>query len=127
MQVVAAYIVNDKDEILICQRPFKKGKSNGWEFPGGRVKKGEDFKTALKREIKEELDIEIKIKEMILKFNFKGICFILFLSYIKAGIPRPLYHSEIRWVKKQELRKYQFLELDRKVIKRLFDKNCDEI
>ena len=59
IEVVAAVIVKDK-EILATQRGY--GELQGrWEFPGGKIEPGEDHKTALSREIQEELDVQITI------------------------------------------------------------------
>ena len=68
IRVVAAVIkaVNEKGEDIIfaTQRGYGEFKG-GWEFPGGKIEDGETPKEALKREIREELDIEIAVGEML--------------------------------------------------------------
>lgn len=61
VNVVAAIIIKDK-KIFATQRGYGEFK-DGWEFPGGKVEKGETPENAIVREIKEELDTEIKVKE----------------------------------------------------------------
>ena len=59
--IVTAALISERDRILVTQR--KKGSSHGllWEFPGGKVEEGEDPRGALKRELKEELDVEAEV------------------------------------------------------------------
>lgn len=63
IEVVAAVIQNG-DKVLATQRGYGDFK-DGWEFPGGKVEPGESLESALLREIKEELNSEIKIKRFI--------------------------------------------------------------
>ena len=63
--VVSIALINDEDEILLSKRPKKKHLSGFWEFPGGKVEKGEGLKQALVRELKEELTIDVEIKNII--------------------------------------------------------------
>ena len=59
IEVVAAVIYNQRGEFLLAQRPPGKAYAGYWEFPGGKVETGEDAATALKRELHEELGIEV--------------------------------------------------------------------
>ena len=62
---VAAAVIKDKDRILIAQR--LKGEFKGkWEFPGGKLEENEDAITALKREIKEEMEADIETVKRLL-------------------------------------------------------------
>ncbi len=63
VRVVAAVIRKD-DKIFATQRGYGEFK-DGWEFPGGKIEKGETPEQALAREIKEELDIEIKVGKFL--------------------------------------------------------------
>ena len=62
--LVTAGIVVDGDLILICQRHHSDAYGMQWEFPGGKVKDGEDLKASLRRELAEELMIEAEIGEI---------------------------------------------------------------
>ena len=60
---VAAAIIKKDENIFATQRGYGEFK-DGWEFPGGKVEPGETPRSALIREIREELDVEIKIEEL---------------------------------------------------------------
>ena len=64
VKVVAAIIVNS-GKVLSCKRGYGNHKGE-WEFPGGKIENGETFEEALKREIKEELDIEIEVERFFM-------------------------------------------------------------
>ena len=61
IEVVAAVIFNQRGEFLLAQRPAGKVYAGYWEFPGGKVEAGEDTVTALKRELHEELGIDVTL------------------------------------------------------------------
>ena len=63
IRVVAA-VIRDQDKIFATARGYGELKG-GWEFPGGKIEQGETSQEALKREILEELDVEISVGELI--------------------------------------------------------------
>ena len=63
VKVVAAIIIHDQ-KIFATQRGYGEFK-DGWEFPGGKIEQGETSQEALVREIKEELDTEIEVKDFL--------------------------------------------------------------
>ena len=63
LDVVAAIIIKD-NKFFIAQRNKNKHMGLSWEFPGGKVERGETFEIALKREIKEELNINVEIIDL---------------------------------------------------------------
>ena len=68
--VVAAIIIKN-GKYFIAQRNKHKHMGLSWEFPGGKVENGETFENALKREIKEELNINIAINNKLGEENYK--------------------------------------------------------
>jgi 8-oxo-dGTP diphosphatase len=57
--VVAAALIDDAGRVLVQQRPADKAHAGLWEFPGGKVERGETPEAALVRELREELDLEV--------------------------------------------------------------------
>ena len=68
IEVVAA-VIKHKDRIFATQRGYGEFK-DGWEFPGGKMEANETPQEALKREIKEELDTEIEVNDLIDTINY---------------------------------------------------------
>ena len=62
---VVAAVLKDKKNFLIAKRGFNQSFPSKWEFPGGKVEKGESFQNALIREIKEELNVTINVLKKI--------------------------------------------------------------
>lgn len=76
---VVCSIFEQDGKILICRRKEGLKNEGKWEFPGGKVIDGESMLKALRREIKEELNVDIKIGDLVSKvkyfvFNFIVLC-----------------------------------------------------
>lgn len=65
IQVTAAVLQNEEEQVLLCQRPAGKNCALLWEFPGGKIEAGETPQQCLKREILEELAITIQVQSKI--------------------------------------------------------------
>ncbi len=119
IKVVCAIIEND-DKFLIAQRSDKMSLPLKWEFPGGKIEKDEDKKTALKREIQEELSIEIEIGNeldpIIHHYENFSITLIPFLCSSNSREFKRKEHKEIRWEKKENLKKYDWAAADIPII-----------
>ena len=121
IEVVAA-IIKDKDKILSTQRGYGEFK-DGWEFPGGKIEKGESQEEALKREINEELNIKIKIETFVDtitydydNFHLKMHCYI---CSIESGNLTLTEHSAFKWLTKDTLYNVNWLPADIELIKKL--------
>ena len=117
--VVAAIIIKD-NKYFIAQRNRNKHLGLKWEFPGGKVEKNETFENALKREIKEELNIDILIKNKLGEENYKDKkinvkLHYFFCSFIKGDI-KLIEHEDSAWVNKNQLKYYDFAEGDSDII-----------
>lgn len=127
--LVVAAITEHNGKYLIAQRlPNCKNAPLKWEFPGGKIEFGEDPRDALKREIKEELDIKIKVGEIfettshILKKQNEDIHIVLlfYKCALVSGTPKKQQVNDYAWVKKEDLNNFQFInESDLKVIELL--------
>ncbi len=121
IKVVGGLIIN-KGSILIAQRNKNQTHPLKWEFPGGKVRIDEEVKSALEREIKEELSLKIQNPILILDYFFsypennKNIhLFFYKIDEFNGKILKNI-HNDIRWVRTKELKLYDFLAGDRKII-----------
>ena len=115
IDVVCGVIKND-DKYLITQRGDEKNYGK-WEFPGGKVKKNEYLFDSIKRELFEELELEINPIHEITRYPFKkfNLIFILCepINPIKIKLKE---HLKFDWVKSDKLLYYRFIEGDLKFV-----------
>ena len=105
-------LIDDENKILIGRRPVGKVFEKLWEFPGGKVKKNETVEQALIRETKEEINIDLS-KNCIAPLSFSSykceninIIILLFISRKWNLNPICKVHTELRWVKANNLKNY---------------------
>lgn len=114
--VLAAVICDETGRILIAKR--KKNLSQGlkWEFPGGKLKIGESPGNCLKREIREELGIDINVKEIYFAVNHqysqKHILLLAYLAEFKSGNFLLADHEEVQWIQVHQLRDFELSPAD---------------
>ena len=119
IRVVAAIIkaVNEKGENIIfaTQRGYGEFKG-GWEFPGGKIEEGETPREALKREIREELDTEIAVGDLIdtIEYDYPNfhISMDCFLAEIASGNLVLREHEAAKWLTKEKLDSVDWLPAD---------------
>lgn len=106
MEVVAAMIWRN-GKFLICQRPVSKRHGLLWEFPGGKVERGESDRQALARECREELGVCIspgdKIAETIFEYPQAAVHLSLYSAEIISGEPELIEHNAFRWIVPDDL------------------------
>jgi 8-oxo-dGTP diphosphatase len=124
IRVVAA--VTEKDgKYLITQRRKTAVLPNLWEFPGGRVEEGEDDVTALKREIKERLDVEISVGSLIsyVRHPYENYTVELFLyeCKIKDDNIKCRAVQDFRWVASGEFDNFEFTPADETSMSQLLE------
>lgn len=99
INVAALVMWNEKKQILLAQRPTSKG--GEWEFPGGKQEESESLEQALKREIKEELCIEVSIDQELgvelVDFQNKTYVIHFFQSYYEGQDIQTTEHQSFRW------------------------------
>lgn len=114
IKVVAAIIINN-GKVFATQRGYGEFK-DGWEFPGGKVETGELPEEALKREIKEELNIEIEVTEFFdtVKYEYPKIHLEMdcFVCRITAGDLVLREHEAAKWLNKENLDSVDWLPAD---------------
>jgi 8-oxo-dGTP diphosphatase len=122
--IVTAALIIEEGKILVTQR--KKDSSHGllWEFPGGKVKEGEDPRQALRRELKEELDVEAEVGMLFdVVFHTYPEYPILLLVYrcrVGKGSLKPIGCHDLRWVTLGELEELAMPPADDPIRKHLF-------
>ncbi|MDW8183251.1 MAG: (deoxy)nucleoside triphosphate pyrophosphohydrolase [Caldimicrobium sp.] len=121
MKVVAAFIERE-GKVFMVRRPFHKKRGGLWEFPGGKVEEGESPEDALKREIKEELGIEVVPLEIISRCKHIYPDEFIELILIKAhteGEPSPKEAIEARWIEIEEITTLELCPADRSILEGL--------
>ena len=100
--VVAAVIVNGSQEVLLAKRPLDRHQGGLWEFPGGKVERGEDVRAALMRELNEELGIIIQDARPLIKIRHaypdKAVLLDVWRVTAFAGEPHGREGQPIEWV-----------------------------
>lgn len=122
VEVVAAIIIKD-GRVFATQRGYGEFK-DGWEFPGGKIEPGESRKEALVREIKEELDADIRVGSLLetVEYDYPAFhltmhCF--FCELISEDIVLK-EHEDARWLSEEELGTVDWLPADIGLIDKIF-------
>ncbi|MGF1602090.1 MAG: A/G-specific adenine glycosylase [Thermosynechococcaceae cyanobacterium] len=119
-QIGVAVIWNDNDQILIDKRPEKGLLGGLWEFPGGKIEADETVEDCIRREIQEELGIDIEVGDHLITVDhaythFKVTLTVHHCRHLK-GEPQTLECDEIRWVTLDEIESYPFPKANQQII-----------
>ena len=116
--VVAAVIFDKEGRIFATQRGYGEWK-DWWEFPGGKIEAGESPEMALRREIREELDAEIRVGELLRTIDYDYPKFHLTMHCFRCepcGTFTLKEHEAARWLRPSELRSVRWLPADEEII-----------
>lgn len=120
---VTAAIIQHKGKILIARRPAGDMLAGKWEFPGGKLEPNETPKDCLRREIKEELDIEIIVgnffMDSIYNYPTKTIHLAAYWSTWMSGQIELRSHDAIEWVDSTKLACFDFAPADVPFVKKM--------
>ena len=120
--VVSAAIIRKENRIFATQRGYGEWK-DWWEFPGGKIEPDETPENALKREIQEELSVEINVDEFLCTVQYDYPKFHLTMHcYLCSLLTEALHlneHEAAKWLSKDELDSVKWLPADLEVIDRI--------
>lgn len=120
---VAAGLVFRGGKLLITQRRPDDYLGGLWEFPGGKLESGESFEDCLRRELREELGIEVEIGELLDSvmhaYPEKMVRLRFYRCELLREEPRALGCHAIAWVSADELARFQFPAADEKLLDEL--------
>lgn len=125
INVTCAIIRNEDDEVLLVRRGLDTDHPGKWEFPGGKVNKGESEENCIIREIREELSIDIVICSRLTpvehNYGIKQIRLIPFVCDTLEDIPVLSEHTDFKWLTVNELGSVDFSEADIPIAKEYMD------
>lgn len=122
IEVAAGLVFHDR-RLLLAQRRSGDHLGGLWEFPGGKREPGETFPECLRRELREELGIEVEVDECVerLRHDYpeRRVHLEFFRCTLRAGKPRALGCQALVWVTPEELGTYAFPAADARLLERL--------
>lgn len=123
---VAAGVIFDRDQhLLACERPVGKALAGKWEFPGGKLEPGETAEQALRRELYEELALEVTVLDEMYRLTVETPDNkTLILHFLRAllkneSVPKSCENQRFCWVEKSELTQIDWLETDKEFVEYL--------
>lgn len=120
---VSAGLVFYKGKLLITKRRAKDHLGGLWEFPGGKRECDESDEECLRRELREELGIEVEVGELLesIRHNYpeKSVHLKFFRCRLLKGEPSPLGCEAVAWVTASQLTDYAFPEADSRLLGKL--------
>ena len=120
LRVVAAALFDAERRVLIAERPAGKHMAGWWEFPGGKVAAGETDAAALRRELREELGVEVRpdYEVMQLQHDYpdRVVDLVLWHATLEGGAPQGLDGQQLKWVECQTLGIQRLLPADQPFI-----------
>jgi len=123
IQVAVGVIINNANEVLLSRRPFDAHQGGLWEFPGGKLEAGEDIKTALTRELWEELGVMVDKAHPFIKiqhsYSDRSITLNVWRVTQWRGVPYNREGQPVSWINIRNLSDLAFPPPDVKIIKAL--------
>ncbi len=121
--IVTAALIRKQNQILIAQRYVKTDHSLKWEFPGGKLEAGETPEECLAREIAEELNLKIEVKDIFKvvyhEYTEKKILLLCYLCNDLGGQAEAIECNDFQWVDIHALDQYDFVEADLPIVEKI--------
>ena len=126
--IVVAAVIEDHGSFLVTQRPEGTHLAGLWEFPGGKLEPAETHVQGLKRELREELDVDVDVGELLFHtahdYADRSVA-LYFYRCVLAGAPKALLGQQMRWVPRHDLSTLAFPPADEELIRRLVTAGSD--
>ena len=122
MTIVVAAVIEEHDRFFLTRRQAGVHLAGMWEFPGGKIDPGETHHDALRREIREELDVDVVVGDLVLHTEHAYADRTVALSFYRCtltGTPTPQLGQEMRWVARGELASLGLPPADKELIELL--------
>lgn len=120
---VASGVIVKNNKILIGLRAEGDSGAGMWEFPGGKIELNESSESAIKRELREELDTEATVNQKIMKYSHRFKNTIYEISFFEinkfTGSIKKNVHDDLQWIELASLKKYRFISGDLLLIDRI--------
>jgi A/G-specific adenine glycosylase len=121
--IVAAAVLRQGRKVLIGRRPQGELLGGLWEFPGGTLERGETLESCLRRELEEELGVDVEIGSELGAYKHAythyKVTVHAFECSLLTGKPETRYHSELRWVTISKLEQYPMGKVDRAIARQI--------
>jgi mutator protein MutT len=116
-------LIRDERRFLIAQRCSDDSFGSKWEFPGGKKEADETFEQCVAREVKEEVGIDVEVREKLMEIRRPYHERIIWLNFYicspVSGEPRPVECQKVLWADVDELAGYDFPPANDRVIEKL--------
>ena len=130
MLVVAAAVVERGGRVMLCQRLPDAHNPLKWEFPGGKLEPGESPEAALRRELREELSIDVRVGRIAdavyHRYPDRDVLVLFYGCAIRAGEPATVGCNAIAWATPEALPGYDFAGADLTFVKRNYGIEGDD-
>lgn len=117
---VVTGLIRKGHQVLVGQRPQGHSLSGQWEFPGGKIEMNETPQQALKRELNEELGIDVEVGELRFcathSYGDVSIMLVFYEVNFWKGEPKPVHHTQIKWIDPYDLRILPIPEANQKIL-----------
>lgn len=120
IRVVAA-LIRENDQVLLTQRKPGRHLGLSWEFPGGKVEAGETDPEALRRELREELGVDVRVGSLCFEtrhsYGSREMHLLVYRCRILKGDPEPLDVNAVEWVHESRILERDFLPADMPLVR----------
>jgi len=120
--VVVAAVVEENGAFLVTRRPAGVHLAGLWEFPGGKIDPAESHVDALRREMREELDTDVEVLDLVFEtthaYPERTVALYFYRCVLKER-PRPLIGQEMQWIARANLSTLGFPPADEELIRTL--------